>query len=259
MNSIGSRRPTLQDPDSWNAPPTSCSWRAGEVWWSKVNRSQSIIDHFLDMLREGYVRFRRHIAGGSRADSVSEQGRQKKDAPRPRVTESLQDPYATRGLPELSFYDDRSKYSRADKADFLSANMFEHGLHGERLSDFAVGLVEALVAILIGALFMAWLSSSHSTWQSSSGFGSGCPTLGRGGNPCVLHPERNERADDDAHAERELRKLWQGRPIVLLVPVECGSNKSAMSNDARRQAWRTTCPSLKLRGCPDRRSCSRAR
>ena len=28
MNSSGSRRPTLLAPDSWNAPPTSCSWRA---------------------------------------------------------------------------------------------------------------------------------------------------------------------------------------------------------------------------------------
>ena len=41
MNSIGSRRPTLQDPDSWNAPPTCCSWRAEDLWRSKVNRSQS--------------------------------------------------------------------------------------------------------------------------------------------------------------------------------------------------------------------------
>jgi hypothetical protein len=88
--------------------------------------------------------------------------------------------------------------------------MFEHGLHGERVSDFAVGLVEALVAILMGALFMAWLSSSHSTWQSSSGFGSGCPALGRGGNPCVLHPERNERADDDTQAERECASFGKG-------------------------------------------------
>ena len=127
----------------------------------------------------------------------------------------MQDPYATRGLPELSFYDDGSKHSRADKAAFLSANMFEHGLHGERLGYVAVGLVEALVAILIGAMFMAWLSSSHSNWQSSSGFGSGCPTLGRGGNPCVLHPERHERADDDAQAERECASFGKGGRLCL--------------------------------------------
>jgi hypothetical protein len=89
----------------------------------------------------------------------------------------------------------------------LSLNVFEHGLHGERLGDFAVGLVEALVAILIGTLFMAWLSS---TWQSSSGFGSGCGTLGRGGNPCVLHPERNERADYNAQAERDCASFGRG-------------------------------------------------
>jgi hypothetical protein len=89
-------------------------------------------------------------------------------------------------------------------------NVFEHGLHGERLGDFAVGLVEALVAILIGALFMAWLSSSHSNWQSSSGLGSGCGTLGRGGNPRVVHRERNERADDDAQAERDCASFGKG-------------------------------------------------
>jgi hypothetical protein len=34
--------------------------------------------------------------------------------------------------------------------------------------------------------------------------------LGRGGNPCVLHPERNERADDDAQAERECASFGKG-------------------------------------------------
>ena len=97
-------------------------------------------------------------------------------------------------------------------------NVFEHGLHGERLGDFAVGLVEALVAILIGALFMAWLSSSHSNWQSSSGFGSGCGTLGRGGNPCVVHRERNERADDDAQAERDCASFGKGGRLCFSPP-----------------------------------------
>jgi hypothetical protein len=96
--------------------------------------------------------------------------------------------------------------------------MFEHGLHGKKLSDFAVGLVEALVAILMGALFMAWLSSSQSTWQSNSGFGSGCPTLGRGGNLCVLHPGRNERADDDAQAERECASFGKGGRLCFSPP-----------------------------------------
>jgi hypothetical protein len=88
--------------------------------------------------------------------------------------------------------------------------MFEYGLHGERFGDFGAGLVEALVAILIGVLFMAWLSSSQSNWQSSSGVGRGCGTLGRSGNPCVLHPERNERAGDDAQAESDCASFGKG-------------------------------------------------
>ena len=88
--------------------------------------------------------------------------------------------------------------------------MFEDGFHGERLGDFAMGLVEALVVILIGALFMAWLSSSHSNWQSSSGFGDGCATLGRGGNPCVVHRERNEQADEDAQGEKDCASFGKG-------------------------------------------------
>ena len=88
--------------------------------------------------------------------------------------------------------------------------MFEHGLHGERLSDFATGLVEALVVTVLAALFVAWLSSSYSNWEQSSGFGSGCGTLGRGGNPCVLHPERNERVDEDAQSERDCASFGKG-------------------------------------------------
>jgi hypothetical protein len=38
-------RPMLQDLNSWNAPPTSCSWRAGDTWRSKVSRSQWLICH----------------------------------------------------------------------------------------------------------------------------------------------------------------------------------------------------------------------
>jgi hypothetical protein len=66
----------------------------------------------------GDTYFRRHLAGGTRADSVPWQGSAEKTRPKARFTEPLQDPYATRGLPELSFYDDRSKYSLADKAGF---------------------------------------------------------------------------------------------------------------------------------------------
>ena len=116
----------------------------------------------------------------------------------------------TRDLPELSFYDEGSKNSRANKAGFWALNVFEHGLHGEKLNDFATGLVEALVAIVLGALFVAWLSSSYSSWQQSSGFGSACGTLGRGGNPCVLHPERNERVDEDAQSERDCASFGKG-------------------------------------------------
>jgi hypothetical protein len=41
MNSSVSRRPTLQAPDSWNAPLTSCSWRAADQPRPKVSRSQT--------------------------------------------------------------------------------------------------------------------------------------------------------------------------------------------------------------------------
>jgi len=52
--------------------------------------------------------------------------------PKPALRESLQDPYATRGLPELSFYDDRSKYGRETRRAFwalacLSMGFMERG------------------------------------------------------------------------------------------------------------------------------------
>ena len=88
--------------------------------------------------------------------------------------------------------------------------MFEHGFHGERVGDFAMGIVEALVAILVGALFMVWLSSSHPNWRTSSDLGRGCGTLGRGGNPCVAHSERNESADRGSQAERDCASFGKG-------------------------------------------------
>ena len=130
-------------------------------------------------------------------------------------------------------------------------NVFEHGLHGERLGDFAVGLVEALVAILIGALFIRTgkvvpaSAADARPWAEAAIHASFIPRE-------TSEPMRTPKPKGTVQALARAADCASH-------PLECGSNKSAMSNDARRQAWRTASPSLKLRGCPDRRSCSRAR
>ena len=53
--------------------------------------------------RASVGKFRRDIARGPRAE---------KDAPRFASDDPLQDPYATRGLPELSLYNKGSKHTR---------------------------------------------------------------------------------------------------------------------------------------------------
>jgi hypothetical protein len=68
-------------------------------------------------------KFRRHIAG----------------APRLASHDPLQDPYATRGLPELSLYNKGSKHTRTNKADFWALTCSSMGFmeRGSAISPLA--------------------------------------------------------------------------------------------------------------------------
>lgn len=120
--------------------------------------------------------------------------------------------------------------------------MFEHVLHGgtrdkahglragfdrRRLWEGAMVLIEILIPGLVGALFFAWLISSATHWRvhSSSDLAPGCANLGRGGNPCVVRPVQNDRADQDAKAEVDCLSFGRGGRLCVARPSsEAGTN-----------------------------------